>query len=155
MRQPELLGSVLAEARELLTEEALQRNVRMEIQSVPGLPPVSVDRVQIQQVFINLVRNAFDALETVSPNRILKVRASLLDDFVQIEITDNGIGIQNLDRIFEPFFTTKEQGMGMGLAICRSIIESHGGRLWAENVLPIGARFTFTLPMLVDERSAA
>jgi signal transduction histidine kinase len=155
VRQPELLGSVLAEARELLTEEALQRNVRMEIQSVPGLPPVSVDRVQIQQVFINLVRNAFDALETVSPNRILKVRASLLDDFVQIEITDNGIGIQNLDRIFEPFFTTKEQGMGMGLAICRSIIESHGGRLWAENVLPIGARFTFTLPMLVDERSAA
>lgn len=155
VRQPELLGSVLAEARELLTEEALQRNVRMEIQSVPGLPPVSVDRVQIQQVFINLVRNAFDALETVSPNRILKVRASLLDDFVQIEITDNGIGIQNLDRIFEPFFTTKEQGMGMGLAICRSIIESHGGRLWAENVLPIGARFTFTLPLLVDERSAA
>ena len=111
------------------------------------LPPVRVDRVQIQQVLVNLVRNALDALEAISGNRTLKIRAGLQDNAIRIAVSDNGAGIEAPQRIFEQFFTTKVQGMGMGLAICRSIIESHGGKIWAEQAEPNGATFVFTLPL--------
>ncbi|WP_105423628.1 PAS domain-containing sensor histidine kinase [Neorhizobium sp. T25_27] len=146
-RRKESFDSVLAEARELMGEEALRRNVHMEIDSEGELPFVLIDRVQIQQVLVNLVRNAFDALEPVPANRTLKVLASRKSNSIEVQVIDNGLGIQNPDRIFEPFFTTKGQGMGMGLAICRSIVESHGGQLWVDKTEPRGATFTFTLPI--------
>jgi signal transduction histidine kinase len=87
-----------------------------------------------------------EAMDSASGDRVLGMRTRRIGDVVQTEISDRGPGIELPDNIFEPFFTTKENGMGMGLAICRSIVESHGGRLWAEKNEPHGATFVFTLP---------
>jgi PAS domain S-box-containing protein len=147
------LGSVIGEARDLIAEEVVRRRVRMDIDVESGLPIVALDRVQIQQVLVNLIRNGMDAMDSVAGGRVLGLRARRIGDAIQIEISDRGPGIEFPDRIFEPFFTTKEYGMGMGLAICRSIVESHGGRLWAEKSEPRGATFVFTLP--VELKAAA
>ncbi|KUM27280.1 hypothetical protein AU467_02530 [Mesorhizobium loti] len=147
------LGSVIAEARDLIAEEAVRRRVRMDIDVERDLPTVALDRVQIQQVLVNLIRNGMDAMDSATGDRVLGLRVRRTGDAVQIEISDRGPGIEFPDRIFEPFFTTKEHGMGMGLAICRSIVESHGGRLWAEKNEPRGATFVFTLP--VEMKAAA
>lgn len=146
-RRREAFGSVLAETRELVGEEALRRHVLVEVDSERELPSVFIDRVQIQQVLVNLVRNAFDALEAIPSDRVLRIGARRQNGAIQVEVIDNGPGIRNAARIFEPFFTTKGQGMGMGLAICRSIVESHGGRLWVDETEPRGATFVFTLPL--------
>jgi signal transduction histidine kinase len=119
----------------------------MDIEVENELPLIAFDRVQIQQVLINLIRNGMDAMEEAGEERVLGIRAGLAGEVVRIAISDRGPGIELPDRIFEPFFTTKEHGMGMGLAICRSIVESHGGRLWVERGEPCGAKFIFTLPV--------
>jgi PAS domain S-box-containing protein len=142
-----MIGSVIAEARELIAEEALWRSVRIEIEVESNLPPVAVDRVQLQQVLINLLRNGMEAMDAVASDRVLRVRVCRDAEMLRTEIRDSGRGVECPDEIFEPFFTTKQEGMGMGLAICRSIIESHGGRLWAEENEPRGAAFIFTLPI--------
>ncbi|KGE01312.1 PAS domain-containing protein [Rhizobium sp. YS-1r] len=141
------LGPVVREARDLLAEEAGRRRIRMDIEGESGLRLVPFDRVQIQQVMVNLMRNGMDAMSSVSNDRVLQIRAFRADDVVRIEVRDRGWGIQFPDKIFEPFFTTKDEGMGMGLAISRSIVESHGGQLWAEKHEPRGAKFVFTLPL--------
>lgn len=141
------LGSIIAEARNLMAEEAARRRVRMDIDVESDLPLVALDRVHIQQVLVNLIRNGMDAMDTVTGDRVLEVRVRRIGDAVQTEISDRGGGIEFPDNIFEPFFTTKGNGMGMGLAISRSIVESHGGRLWAEKNEPLGAKFVFTLPI--------
>ncbi|MGX9574721.1 PAS domain-containing protein [Mesorhizobium sp. f-mel] len=148
-RSPTALSGVIAEARNLMAEEAARRRVRMDIDVESDLPLVALDRVHIQQVLVNLIRNGMDAMDAVTGGRVLEVRVRRIGDVVQTEISDRGAGIEFPDNIFEPFFTTKGNGMGMGLAICRSIVESHGGRLWAENNEPQGATFVFTLPIEV------
>jgi two-component system sensor kinase FixL len=109
------------------------------------------DKVQLQQVMINLLLNAFDALKGApAVEREVVVRAETNGaGAVEVAIRDRGTGLtsDNLDRIFQPFFTTKREGLGMGLAISRSIIEAHGGRLWAENNDGQGATFHFTVPV--------
>ena len=105
-------------------------------------------RIQVQQVFVNLIRNAMEAMETVADRaRELQIR-SCRDgrDAIRVEVCDAGTGFKDHERVFEPFFTTKQRGMGMGLAICRSIIESHGGRLWTTNNEAHGATVAFTIP---------
>jgi PAS domain S-box-containing protein len=139
--------SVIDEARGIMAEEAARRRVRMEIEVESNLPLVAFDRVHIQQVLINLIRNGMEAMDSAAGDRILGMRVRRVGDVVQTEISDRGRGIEFPDKIFEAFFTTKEDGMGMGLAICRSIVESHGGRLWAEESKPHGATFIFTLPI--------
>jgi len=146
-RVPTAFDSVIAEARDLMAEEAARRGARMDFEVETGLPLVAMDRVQVQQVLINLMRNGMDAMESMTRGRVLRARARRIGEVVQTEISDRGPGIEFPDRIFEPFFTTKESGMGMGLAICRSIVESHGGRLWVEKNEPQGANFIFTLPI--------
>jgi PAS domain S-box-containing protein len=141
------LSSVIAEAHTLMAEEASRRRVRVDVEVEADLPLVALDRVQIQQVLINLMRNGMEAMDGVVNDRVLRIRAHRMADAVQTEITDRGAGIELPERIFEPFFTTKDHGMGMGLAICRSIVEAHGGRLWAEKNEPRGTRFVFTLPV--------
>jgi C4-dicarboxylate-specific signal transduction histidine kinase len=145
------LGSVVAEARNLIAEEASRRRVRIDLDVESDLPLVSLDRVQIQQVLVNLMRNGIEAMDTIADPRSLAVRVRRMGDSVQTEVSDRGPGVEHLDRMFEPFFTTKEQGMGMGLAISRSIVESHGGRLWVETNEPRGATFIFTLPVEAKE----
>ena len=141
------LSSVVAEARNLMADEALRRRVRMDVDIENDLPLIAFDRVQVQQVLINLIRNGLDAIDSAAGERVIGVRVHRKGEVVQTEVSDCGRGVEFPERIFEPFFTTKEHGMGMGLAICRSIVESHGGRLWVEKNEPHGARFVFTLPV--------
>ena len=143
------LSSVIAEALELVAEEAARRRVRIATDIESDLPRVGLDRVQLQQVLINLMRNGIEAMDSTADARVLGLSVRRTGDVVQTEVSDRGRGVEFPDRIFEPFFTTKEQGMGMGLAICRSIVESHGGRLWTERNDPHGAKFIFTLPVEV------
>jgi signal transduction histidine kinase len=115
------------------------------------------DRVQLQQLTINLVMNGIEAMQSVTdPPRELVIR-SRQDETQQVlvSVTDCGAGIcaENADRMFDAFFTTKSRGMGMGLSICRSIIEAHGGRLWATANVSRGATFRFTLPMKAGPES--
>ncbi|WP_245493798.1 PAS domain-containing protein, partial [Mesorhizobium sp. M7A.F.Ca.AU.002.02.1.1] len=147
------LDSVIAEARDLIAEEAVRRRVRLDLDVESDLPIVALDRVQIQQVLVNLIRNGIEAMDSVPGDKVLGLRVRRIGDAIQIEISDCGPGIEFPDRIFEPFFTTKEHGMGMGLAICRSIVESHGGRLWVEKNDPHGTAFVFTMP--VEMKAAA
>jgi signal transduction histidine kinase len=141
------LTSLIAEARNLMSEEAVRRRVRIEVIIEGGLPPVALDRVQLQQVLVNLIRNGMDAMDSLKADKVLTIGGCRVGDMVQVEVSDRGAGIESPEKIFEPFFSTKEHGMGMGLAICRSIVESHGGRLWAEANEPQGARFIFALPL--------
>lgn len=139
------VADIIVEANNLLAEEAFRRGASIVLDAVRGLPPLRVDRVQIQQVLVNLMRNGLEAM-CASTGPVLQVRAFEAPGAVQVEVADNGQGIEFPDKVFEPFFTTKPRGMGMGLAICRSIVEAHGGRLWAETNEGGGARFCFTLP---------
>ncbi|WP_375049075.1 PAS domain-containing protein [Bradyrhizobium sp. 8-10B] len=141
------LGSIIAEVRELMSEEAVRRRIRLDIDVESAIPPVKVDRVQIQQVLSNLIRNGMEAMERAVGDRSIRIRLDRIEDAVRVRISDRGPGVEFPDRVFQPFFTTKESGMGMGLAICRSIVESHGGHLWAEENEPHGASFIFTLPI--------
>jgi C4-dicarboxylate-specific signal transduction histidine kinase len=142
------LGSVVAQARDLLAEQAARQRVRIDVDVENDLPFVAIDRVQIQQVLVNLMRNGIEAMELAAGDRVLAMQVRRIGNVVETKISDCGCGVEVLDRIFEPFFTTKEHGMGMGLAICRSIVETHGGRLWAETNEARGATFTFTLPIV-------
>jgi len=125
----------------------------------PGLPPVHGDRVQLQQVLLNLILNAMDALRSEGDrHRTVAVTARREGpETLEISVADTGCGIPaaQIDRVFDPFFTTKTTGIGMGLSISRSIVESHGGRLWAENNAGPGAKFVFTLPIARELADAA
>jgi signal transduction histidine kinase len=121
--------------------------LRLELAS--GLPLVHVDRIQLQQVIINLVMNGMEAMAPVTDRpRELKILSQREADAVLVAVRDSGVGIdpEHVDRLFNAFFTTKPGGMGMGLSICRSIIEAHGGKLWAFRNTGAGATFQFTLP---------
>ena len=146
------IEDVLTIAHSEVTKHGVQ--VRREL--APDLPPVRVDRVQIQQVLLNLVVNAIDAMSEVTDGKreLVLGTEALRSGEVCVSVRDTGPGIDPaaVDTIFQPFHTTKEQGLGMGLSICRSIVESHGGKLWAGDNAPDGAVFQFTLP--AAERSA-
>jgi PAS domain S-box-containing protein len=134
-----------------LTRQELQRSqVTARAELDPTVPPVLADRIQVQQVVLNLVMNGIEAMRGVKDRaRILSVKSAVtVPAEVAVTVEDTGIGFVNSDpgHIFETFFTTKEEGMGMGLSISRSIVQAHGGRLWAAAGAPIGAVFSFTLP---------
>jgi signal transduction histidine kinase len=143
---------VVEDAMRILRGDATARGITLEINTPPGLPAVRGDRVHLQQVLLNLVANAMDAMNgAAGVERRVTVRArSRNDGFVECAVSDTGAGItpDRVDRIFEPFVTTKPNGMGMGLSISRTIVEAHGGRLWAENGAGRGAIFRFTVPVL-------
>ena len=148
-RSPEDVNRLISEVCRLMADEIAAKNIRIKTDLVPDLPAVALDRVQVQQVFMNLIRNGIEAMDTaVGGARALQIRSRHDgSDAIRVEVRDTGAGFKDAERVFEPFFTTKESGMGMGLAICRSIVESHGGRLWAEKNELRGATFTFTLPV--------
>jgi PAS domain S-box-containing protein len=145
-RSTSRIDAVIAEACTLMATESARRRVAIRTELDASLPAAAFDRVQVQQVLVNLMRNGVEAMDGREGSRTLLVRAKGEGDEIKVEVIDSGGGIDNPDHIFEPFFTTKESGMGMGLAISRSIIEAHGGRLWADGNAMNGATFTFTLP---------
>ena len=143
------LNELIQEALALGHDELEKHRIAVEAEPGNGLPTVRGNRVQLQQVLLNLIMNAIDAMAARDEPRILAIRSSRSDgDQVTVSVADTGSGIsaQETDRIFAPLFTTKSAGMGMGLAICRSIIEAHEGRLWFTANAPRGATFHFALP---------
>ena len=143
------LGEVIGEVLRLLDSYPARKDVSVEVTLDVLLPPLFADRVQLQQLVLNLVLNALEALEPVSgrPKQV-SVRATCPGSHqAVIQISDNGIGLDDPSGAFEPFFTTKAEGMGLGLAICRSIVAAHGGSLSAERNTGFGTTFTVTLPV--------
>ena len=143
-------NEVVAEVIDLVSHEAQRKQVSLVLEIEDALPEVVADRVQLQQVLINLVMNGIEAMSEVDDRRReLTVTTARADGAVLAAVSDCGVGIDSasLEQIFKPFHTTKSGGMGMGLAISRSIVESHGGKLWAESNEQGGATFKFTLPV--------
>jgi signal transduction histidine kinase len=129
-------------------------NISVRTDLAPGLSQIVGDRVQLQQVVMNLIVNSIEAMKDVTGMREMIVRARQSEnEQILVSISDTGVGIppQLVEQIFDPFFTTKAHGTGMGLRISRSIIESHGGRLWAVTPSGRGATFQFTLPAAVED----
>jgi PAS domain S-box-containing protein len=141
------VNEIISEISELLHIEAIRYSISMRADLAAGLPKVTADRVQLQQVLMNLMLNAIEAMTDSSGELAIKSEMGP-DGQVLISVHDTGVGLpaEKMDQIFNPFFTTKTQGSGMGLAISRSIIEAHGGRLWACANEGRGATFQFTLP---------
>ena len=146
------LGQLVSNSVRLVEQDVQLRDVEVELRVAPDLPPVRADEIQLQQVMLNLMRNAMDAMDTVVPPtaRLLTVDvASSGDGELAVRVRDrgHGIGADDLERVFEPFYSTKASGLGIGLAVCRKIIEAHGGRLWASSEPLVGTVFQFTLPV--------
>jgi two-component system sensor kinase FixL len=148
-RRSENLSTLIEEALALGVIGASARGARVHLNLEPTLPSVSVDRVQIQQVLVNLMRNSIDAMQKAS-QRELSISAMRQDDnAVLISVADTGSGIapEIANKLFGAFVSTKQEGMGVGLSICKAIIENHGGRIWHDASVTNGATFRFTLPI--------
>ncbi len=143
------LNELVTEMAELCQIGTASSGATLRCETDPRLPLVQADKVQLEQVLLNLIRNGIDAvLDSAAPRREVVVRTAVLDEStIKVCIDDNGAGMapERMARMFEPFYTTKENGMGLGLAICQSIIEEHGGTLCAENRRQGGLRVSFTL----------
>jgi C4-dicarboxylate-specific signal transduction histidine kinase len=154
--EPLDLNDIVRETVALVAPAARSKSVRLEtdLQNAPAL--VVGDRVHLQQVLLNLVLNALDAMAQTSPaDRRLQVRTATTDGHVELAVRDRGSGIpaESIGEIFEPFVTTKTEGMGMGLSIARSIIEAHHGRIAAENNADAGATIRFSIPVVRSARA--
>jgi two-component system sensor kinase FixL len=148
------IGELVGQVARLVTSDAIIRNVAIRLDLAPGLPPVCGDRVQLQQVILNLLMNGLDAMrEPGERERTLVLRTFRGGpDSVVVAVEDSGVGIDeaDLDHVFHAFYTTKSDGLGMGLAISRSIVEAHGGRLSVRNNPRGGATFSFALPTIKE-----
>jgi len=147
------INQIVQEMVALMRSEAMRHSVAVRTELAAGLPQLIGDRVQLQQVLMNLMINGLDAMKDGDGTRELAIKSHRVDDdHLQVSVSDNGVGLsdQHADQIFNAFFTTKPHGTGMGLRISRTIVESHGGRLWASGNSPQGASFYFTLPIKAD-----
>src|SRR6202790_4602330 len=150
------INDAILEVMALTRTEAASHSVSVRTQLAEGLPRVQGDRVQLQQVLLTLIINAIEAMRDVGEEeRELLISTRNEPDGVSVEGRDSGPGFapETLEHVFEAFYTTKPGGLGMGLSICRSIIEAHGGRLWASANLPRGASFQFALPAIANTAS--
>ena len=151
-REPVDVNEVVREMIVLLRSEATRYSVFLRTELAEDLPQIMGDRVQLQQVIMNLIMNSIDAMKDVDGTRELTIKSQRAENELLVSVSDTGVGLppQQADQIFNAFFTTKLQGTGMGLPISRSIIESHGGRLWATANVEPGTTFHFTLPTNVE-----
>ncbi|WP_051974904.1 PAS domain S-box protein [Cupriavidus necator] len=141
------INKLILEVCTLMADDIHGNVISLETQLAEDVPMIRADAVQIQQVIVNLVRNAIEAVSaTVELPKSLLIRSRRDGDNVLVDVQDEGIGLENLETIFEPFVTTKETGMGMGLAVCRSIVEAHAGRIWVVRNEVRGVTFSFSLP---------
>lgn len=156
-RRIESVAKLIEEASALALVGARELGVRVTMRFDPAAELVLVDRVQIQQVVINLLRNAMDSMRESSKRELQVAVAPDEDGFTRVSVSDTGSGLsrETLSRLFEPFMTTKKEGMGVGLSICRTIVEAHGGSIWANNNPDGGATFAFTLPNVTETAAHA
>ena len=151
------LNEVIRDVARLVHGDCLLRRVALVMDLEAPLPPVQCDRVQIQQVLLNLIVNGFEAMQdTVAVDKRLIIRSRSTDGDCVISVRDAGSGVPatSFDRLFDQFFSTKPEGLGMGLSIARSIIGSHGGRIWATNNTDLGATFHLALPFAPEQEAA-
>jgi two-component system sensor kinase FixL len=145
------MNEVIREVVTLVHSDAVMRNVSIRIDLEPGLPMARVDRVQMQQVLLNLIINGIDSLKNVpeGSRRITVTSRKQDNQYILVTVADSGTGLEeeHMLEYFEPYYTTKPEGMGMGLSINRSIVDAHNGEIWAENNPGGGAAFCFTLPI--------
>jgi signal transduction histidine kinase len=143
------INDVIEDVMPLVRHELLVHSISLRLELAAALPPVVGDRIQLQQVIVNLLMNSIQAMRSVTdrPRELLTRSREHGTDQILVAVEDSGTGIepQNVDRLFNAFFTTKPDGMGIGLSICRSIIEQHGGRIWATRNSGVGSTFQFTL----------
>jgi len=152
------VNEVVQETVRFLSSLAVGRNFKLVSAITPEALPILGDRIQLQQVILNLVVNGIDAMrDTASENRIISIRTSRVENFAQLSVSDRGSGIpgDKLKEVFEPFFTSKAEGMGMGLSIARTIIEAHQGLISAKNRDHGGASFRIKLPLRTDDAGSA
>jgi two-component system sensor kinase FixL len=145
------LNEVIRDVLKLMRNDLINQNVTVDTDLAQNLPAVIGDRVQLQQVLLNLVLNACEAMTgNDSSKRQLLIASKMTKSAVRVSVTDHGGGIpeQKMEQIFERFFTTKKKGMGLGLSICRTIIDAHRGKIWAANNADHGATFHFRLPIM-------
>jgi len=150
-RNPVILNTVLNDVTQIFHTESIFRNVHIDTAFDESLPPVLGDKVQLQQVVLNLIVNAADAMSQNPPeDRKISMGTQVKNRRIRVTIRDFGPGIDQgtLERIFQPFFTTKRTGLGMGLAVCQTIVEAHDGHIWAENNPDRGATFFVELPIM-------
>jgi signal transduction histidine kinase len=151
------VNEVIREMIVLLRSETTRHSILVRTELAPDLPQVMGDRVQLQQVMMNLIMNATEAMKDVDAVRDLAIRSQRAEnEQLLVSVSDTGVGLppRQAEQIFNAFFTTKAQGTGMGLSISRSIVESHGGRLWAADNSRRGASFCFTLPTRAEAHEA-
>ena len=144
------VASLIREVIDLLHSDAIFQDVQISLRLDDSLPPILGDRVQLQQVVLNLLLNAFDAMRNGPAERTVSIKTDIYGErMIRVSVRDSGTGLtEKLDKIVEPFYTTKPEGMGIGLSICRSIVETHNGHMWAENnAEERGATFYFTVPV--------
>jgi C4-dicarboxylate-specific signal transduction histidine kinase len=147
------VSDMMSEAVRLVQEDPRKREIPIAWHFDDNLPKVSVDAIPIQEVFINLISNAIEAMESNRLPPLVRVCAAVTEqNEMLVQVIDNGPGVLDLKKIFDAFVTTKAKGMGIGLTVSRSIVEAHGGRLWAENDSDGGARFSVALPLCSAER---
>jgi C4-dicarboxylate-specific signal transduction histidine kinase len=142
------INKLILQVRSLMPDEIQGNGVSLETELGEDVQTIRADAVQIQQVIVNLVRNAIEAMAaTMERPKPLRIRSRREGDNVVVDVQDHGVGLADSEKIFEPFITTKETGLGMGLAICRSIIEAHAGRIWTARNPERGVTFSFSLPI--------
>jgi len=151
-RSPVDVNDLIREMIVLLRSEAARYGISVRTELAANLPAMMGDRVQLQQVLLNLIVNSIDAMKEIDRTRELTISSRAGSEHVRVSVSDTGVGLpaEQPDQIFTAFFTTKAHGTGMGLSISRSIVESHGGRLWAEGNPSHGATFHVTLPVTID-----
>ena len=149
-KSPVAMNELVCDVVSTSLGELKSRQVSLSLQLLDNLPSVRADRVQLQQVLLNLITNAIDSMASVTDRpHMLSVRSENLEDYILISVQDSGTGInpEHTERLFDAFFTTKSNGIGLGLSICRSIVESHGGRMSVFSAHPHGSVFQVMLPI--------
>ncbi len=156
-REPEDINKVIQEALALAFVGTAHHGVKVQLDLDENLPPVSIDRIQIQQVLVNLIRNGIEAMHSAARRelRITTARGDHRTAFVTVEDSGAGLSAEISARLFQPFATTKDTGMGIGLSICRSILQAHGGRIWLLKSDADGTSFRFSLPLAQNLKAVA
>jgi two-component system sensor kinase FixL len=156
-RRIENLAKLIEDASTLALVGVREAGITVSYRLDPNVSLVLADRIQIQQVLVNLIRNAMEIMIETANDRLLEIATvALADDFVEVSVADTGAGLAPdvAQHLFQPFVTTKRQGMGLGLSICRTIVEAHGGKIWVESRPGGGTVFRFTLRAAEVEEAA-